>query len=95
MKDFPKWMLALAGFNLLPLLLAPFYLFGGLHPFGTSEWMAVSFVLYLLTNLIWLVPVWLFFVSLDFYRRGYERIGVAIAIAGALLTVVSGLLLIL
>ncbi len=93
MKDFPKWMLALAGVNLLPLLIAPFYMFGGLHPFGTTEWAVVNFLLYLLTNLIWLVPIWLFFVSLDFYRRGFERTGIAIAVGGILLTAVSGLLL--
>lgn len=87
-------MLALAGVNLVPVLLAPFYMFGGLTPFGTSEVGFVRFLLYLLTNAVWLIPALLFFVSLDYYRRGYERVGIAVAVAGVLLTAVCVLLLI-
>lgn len=89
MNQFPRWMLALAGVCLVPVLLAPFYMFGGLTPFGTSEVGFVRFLLYLLTNAIWLVPSLLFFVSLDLYRRGYERRGVCVAVAGVALTALS------
>lgn len=94
MSVFPKWMIALAGINLLPLFLSPFYLFGGLQPFGTTSYGLVNFLLYLLTNLIWLLPVWLFFVSLDCYRQGYEKSGIGIAIVGIALTVTSILLVV-
>lgn len=86
MKDFPKWMLALAGTNLIPILLCPFYLFG-LQPFGTSESGTVRFLLYLLTNLLWIVPIALFFVSLTLYRRYYVLPAVTVAVIGLLFTV--------
>ena len=85
MSDFPKWMLALAGISLLPVLLSPFYLFG-LQPFGTSPSALVRFLLYVATQLLWLLPLILFFISLDLYRRGYERLGIAAALLGAALT---------
>lgn len=86
MKDFPKWMLALAGTNLIPILLCPFYLFG-LQPFGTSESGTLRFLLYLLTNLLWIVPIALFFVSLTLYRRCYVLPAVTVAVIGLLFTV--------
>ena len=85
MSDFPKWMLALAGISLLPVLLSLFYLFG-LQPFGTSPNALVRFLFYVATQLLWLLPLILFFVSLDLYRRGYERLGIAAALLGAALT---------
>lgn len=95
MKLFPWWMLLLAGISLLPVFLIPFYLFGGLHPFGVSENAVLSFLLYVLTNLLWLVPVVLFFVSLDLYCKGRRARGVAVAILGVVLTVVSALVVFL
>ncbi len=86
MNLFPKWMLALAGVNLIPVLLSPFYMFGGLRPFGTSDSTFVRFLLYMLTNAVWFVPSILFFVSLDLFRRGYEKAGVAVALVGVALT---------
>ncbi len=85
MKDFPKWMLALAGINLLPVLLSPLYLFGGLPLCqGTS---GLSYLLfYVLTQLAWVAPLALFFASLDFYRRGFEAVGIALALAGCLIS---------
>lgn len=84
MNEFPKWLLALAGISLLPVLGSPFYLFG-VEPFGTSENGFVRFLLYLATQLLWVIPLALFFVSLDRYRRGYERAAVVIASLSALL----------
>ena len=54
MSDFPKWLLALAGISLLPVLLSPFYLFGA-SPFGTSDSAFLRFLLYICTQLLWLL----------------------------------------
>ena len=89
MSDFPKWMLALAGTNLIPLLMCPLFLFGEFHPFGTSEISAFNFLLYILTNLLWVVPFLLFFVSLHLYRRCFEKPGIVVAVVGLLLTLVD------
>lgn len=83
MSDFPKWLLGLAGLSLIPLLLCPLFLFGGQHPFGTSGNAVVNFLLYLLTQLLWLAPTAMFFVSLDVWRRGFQRAGIALALLGA------------
>lgn len=89
MKDFPRWMLALAFTCLVPVFICPVYLFGGLRLFGSTDYTLVNFLLYLLQNLLWVVPIGAFFLSLDFYRRGFERIGVAIAILGIALAALS------
>jgi len=89
MSLFPRWMLLLAGVSLLSVLLIPFYLFGGLHPFGTSTNSVLALLLYVLTNLLWAVPVVLFFVSLDQYGRGRRRLAVVLAVAGIALTALA------
>lgn len=94
MRDLPKWLIALAGTGLLPLLAAPFYLLGIVKPFGTSDYAVLRFLLFVLSNLIWLSPVILFFVALDYYRRGFHRTGIVAAIAGLLLTVTAFALLV-
>ncbi len=86
MNIYPKWLLALAGTNLLSLLLIPFFLFGGMQLFGHSESGFVNFLLYLLTNLLWLVPAGSFFGSLVLYSNYHERWSVAVATLGMLLT---------
>ncbi len=86
MNLYPKWLLALAGVNLLSLLLIPFFLFGGLAPFGTSENGAVRFLFYLLTNLLWLAPIAAFFGALRLYDYSYRKTAVAVAVAGIALT---------
>lgn len=86
-------MLALAGISLLPVLLSPFYLFGA-QPFGSSDSGIVRFLLYVLTQLLWLLPLLLFFVSLDLYRRGFCRAGILLAVFSALVSVGGSLLLI-
>ncbi len=86
MSDFPKWLLALAGLSLIPVLLCPLFLFGGQHPFGQGGNALTSFLLYLLTQLLWLIPAVFFFVSLDVWRRGFGRAGVALAVLGAALS---------
>lgn len=81
MSDFPKWMLALTGINLLPALLCVFYLFG-VSTAGVSDSAFLRFLAYVGIQLLWLVPLLLFFFSLDFYRRGFERIGISLAVLG-------------
>lgn len=93
MNVYPKWLLLLAGTNLLCLLLIPFFVFGGFAPFGTSSSSFVGFVLYLLTNLLWLLPVGCFFGSLSLYANYHERLGVLVAVGGLLLTATDFLLL--
>ena len=88
-SDFPKWLLALAGTNLIPILLCPFFLFGGLQPFGQSEVWILNFLLYLLSNLLWVAPLLLFFVGLQLYRRCFEVPGIIVNAIGALLTIVD------
>lgn len=85
-------MLALAGVNLLPVVLSMFYLFGA-TPFGTSDSSAIRFLLYILTQLLWLAPLLLFFFSLDLYRRGYERLGVVLAAIGCTISATGAILL--
>lgn len=94
MSEFPKWLLALAALSLLPVLAVPFYLFGAM-PFGTSDSGFVRFLLYLATQLLWAVPLALFFVSLDAWRRGYARRGVVWAVVGAAVSLGGGALVFL
>lgn len=82
MSDYPKWLLALAGVSLLPLLACPLYIWGA-QPFGTSDSHFIRFLLSLLTQLLWIVPLTLFFVCLELYRRGWERAGIAVAAVSA------------
>lgn len=78
-SDFPKWLLALAFVSLIPLLACPLYLFGGM-PFGTSESAVVRFFLYLATQMLWFIPIVLFFAGLDAWRRGYYKTSLGVII---------------
>lgn len=80
---YPKWLILLAGVNILSLFLAPFYLFGGLAP--ASENGFVRFLFYILTNLIWLFPIATFFIALTIWGWGYRKSGIALILAGFLL----------
>ncbi len=94
MDDFPKWLLALAALSLTPLLCCVFFLFGA-KPFGTPAGggAMVELLLYIATQLLWVVPAVLFFVSLDRYRRGFTRSGVALVVLGDALAVLAFALL--
>ena len=83
-------MLLLAGLNLWPAVACPFFLFGGLHPFGVGESVWAEGILYVLTQMLWLVPTLVFFASLELYRRGWERWGALLAVVSLLLTVAMG-----
>lgn len=92
MKNFPKWLLALAGTGLLPVLVCPLFLFA-LHPFGTSDSGFLNFLLYLLTQLLWIVPALLFFASLELYDRCFVIPSVFVAVLGLLITVADACLI--
>lgn len=83
MSDFPKWLLALAGVSLLPTVVSPFFLFAAPGADGGFT----GLLAYVGVQLFWLVPLLLFFVSLDRYRRGYYRLGIVLAALSALLAV--------
>lgn len=90
MSEFPKWLLALAFLCMVPLLICPVYLFGG-HTFGSSENAILNFLLYLATQLLWLIPTAGFFFSLDAWRRGYEKRSI-IFVSLSLLIALGGLI---
>lgn len=92
MKDFPRHILLMAFLCLVPALLSVFFLFA-LQPFGTSANAFVRFLLYVLTQLLWLLPTAAFFAGLDRFRRGFRRSAYAILGAGLLLTAVDVALL--
>ncbi|MCQ2266481.1 MAG: hypothetical protein MJZ40_02080 [Bacteroidaceae bacterium] len=86
MKEFPLPLLILAFLCLAPVLWGmSFYLFGAVQPFGTSQVALVRPLLYLAAQLLWVVPVAMFFVSLNEYRRGYNIRAYCYAIFGVAL----------
>lgn len=82
MQDFPKWMLVIAGLNLVGVFLAPLFLFGGVRPLGQAENIVLQFAQYLFVQSMWFIPLLLFFISLDRYRRGWRTRGVTLALSG-------------
>ena len=92
MSEFPKWLLALAGLSLIPLLACPLFLFGA-QPFGTSQYGIVRFLLYLLTQLLWLAQTASFFVTLDLWRRGYNKASIALGTAAVVVSVLAFILI--
>ncbi len=94
MNLYPKWLLALAGLNLLSLLLSVFFLFGGLQPFGTSDNGVVRFLYYVATQLLWLFPIGCFFGTLRAYDRINPFVATLIALSGLAVLAVSVFLLV-
>ena len=93
MSLYPKWLLALAGLNLLSLLLSVFYLFGGVQPFGTSDNAVVRFLLYVAAQLLWLAPIGCFFGALRAHDYQHPVLAALIALGGICLLVASASLL--
>ncbi|MBR1838499.1 MAG: hypothetical protein IJ786_02980 [Bacteroidaceae bacterium] len=94
MNLYPKWLLGLAGINLLSILLSVFFLFGGVHPFGSSSDTAVNFLYYVATQLIWLLPIGAFFGALHAHDHERPVVAAFIAIAG-IATMIGGLYLLI
>lgn len=87
MEQYPRWLLALCFPSLLPLLFSVFFMFGGLTPFGESDWLIIRFALYLLMQLMWVLPVGSFFLSLWLWGRCQERWSICVAVLGLAMTV--------
>lgn len=56
MKDFPHHVLLMAFPCIIPAVLSVFFLFA-VHPFGTPEYAFLRFLLYITTQLLWIVPI--------------------------------------
>lgn len=94
MRDFPQWLLAMTFTSLASVLTSPFYMFGGLHVFGESHYGVINFLYYILQNLLWVLPVLLFFATLEFYRIGMKRTGISIACISLVVAALSFVLLV-
>lgn len=92
MSNFPKWLLALAGINVVPLLMCVLFLFGGVLAPPAEAGGFVKLTAYVGTQLLWLLPVASIFAGLDRHFRGWERTGTAIIVAGNVLTVADVLI---
>ena len=86
MFDLPKWLLALAFFNVLSLLSSVFLLFGSYMPFGYIENGVVRVLAYIALQLLWVLPIASFFAGIMCYDYGHRRLGPLILVAGNLLT---------
>ena len=89
MKDYPKWLLAFAFLNIIPVFLSVFFLFGGLFKAPSSWGTFIGLLIYLLVNLLWILPILAFFIGLNDYRRGFQKRGTAILVLGNLLTLLD------
>lgn len=86
MFDLPKWLLALAFFNVLSLLSSVFLLFGNYMPFGYIENGVVRVLAYIALQLLWVLPIASFFAGIMCYDYGHRRLGPLILVVGNLLT---------
>lgn len=82
MSLYPKWLLVLAGTNLLSLLLSVFYLFGGVAPLAESEHAALRVLGYVAVQALWIIPVVCFFGALRAHDHGHPWLAAFIALAG-------------
>ena len=89
MKDYPKWLLDLAFLNIIPVFLSVFFLVGGLFNAPSSWGAFIGLLIYLLVNLLWILPIVAFFIGLNDYRRGFQKRGTAILVLGNLLTLLD------
>lgn len=83
MNQYPKWLLALNFPNiLLAFVTMTFLMFGGVHPFGNVDSWYWSFIIYLITQLMWILPIGTFFFSLFCWGYTREKLSVGTAILG-------------
>ena len=83
MSLYPKWLLALAGCNLLSILYSVFFLFGGFYLLGYEKGAFIyNGLSYLTTQLFWIIPCGAFFLSLLAHDRQRVWLSVVIALAG-------------
>lgn len=80
MNQYPKWLLALNFPNIiLAFVTMTLLMFGGTHPFGRVDSTFWSFFVYLITQLLWILPILTFFISLLCW--GYTRYKLAVGTA--------------
>lgn len=90
MDQYPKWFLALNFPNVLIALgTMVFFLFGGIHPFGSYDSMFWNFIVYILTQLLWVMPCVLFFFSLMSWGMIREKLAIGVAIGGWIINAIS------
>lgn len=83
MHQYPKWFLALNFPNvIIAMVTMIFFMFGGVHPFGDVDSLFWSFIIYIFNQLLWVVPIALFFISVIAWGGVREKLAVGTAIAG-------------
>lgn len=84
MSQYPKWFLALNFPNIIiPVFVTMICLmFGGVHPFGNVDSWFWSFIIYIFTQIFWIFPVALFFISTLAWGGMREKIAIGTALAG-------------
>ena len=94
MSQYPKWFLAINFPNIIfAMAMMTFFMFGGVHPFGDVDSVFWSFIIYLFTQLLWMVPIVLFFISVFAWGWARERLAVGCCAAGWVVNVIAFLLL--
>lgn len=95
MNQYPKWFLALIFPNvIIPIGTMIFYVFGGVTPFGQPDSHVFRFLLYLLMQLFWVLPVCSFFLSLFLWGNTFERAAIGTGVIGLLVSLTSIALLV-
>ena len=83
MDQYPKWFLAINFPNVIIAMgMMIFLMFGGLHPLGEVSSLFWSFMLYLITQLLWVLPIALFFISIFAWGWARERLAIGCCRAG-------------
>lgn len=96
MSQYPKWFLTLNFPNIIiPMIVMIFYMFGGVHPFGDVDNFFWSFVIYIFTQLLWIVPIILFFISLLSWGWMREKAALFTACAGWIINFIACYLLLM
>lgn len=95
MSQYPRWLLAMNFPNIIiPLGVMIFYMFGFQIARGLDS-VFWSFMFYLMQQLLWIVPIATFFLSLLAWGMYHEKASVVIALFGWLFNAAAILLLLL
>lgn len=95
MNQYPKWLLALNFPNvIIPIGTMIFYLFGNLQLLGHYELWLFNFLAYVGMQLLWVLPIGSFFVSLYLWGTIHEKAATVVGLLGLLISIASILLLI-
>lgn len=90
MSQYPKWFLALNFPNvIIPLVTMIFFMFGGIHPFGDVDNTFWSFFIYLFSQIFWIMPIALFFISVASWGWMREKIALWTAAAGWVINIIA------